>query len=172
MFSALPPPHLSAYLYNPPCSLIPEPPPFYACAPKAAPAPWALRDSGVRSTQMTVRITTVKTAPPVWTGSTTTHACARRTTQVQTLRAVPMLGCFVGSRVALRMRFSDILEGGGTPPPLQERAPQYPLGCLSLSSTFTLSRVNLYFLPTLEHTRLSHLPVWRPPVRAYSHPLR
>lgn len=80
----------------PPFCLFPDPgtPPFYTRTPKAAPALWALRDSDVRSTQMTVRITTVKTVPPVWMGSTTTHACARRTTQVRTLRGEPHFGVF------------------------------------------------------------------------------
>lgn len=75
---------------------------------------------------MTVRTTTVKTMPPVWTGSTTTHACAHLITQVTIEGDTLMPMCLrggVGLRMSLREHgfLSDILEGGG-----RQRPPQYP----------------------------------------------
>ena len=40
----------------------------------------------MRSTQTTVRTTTARTTPPVWTGSTTTCVCAHPTTRVSARR--------------------------------------------------------------------------------------
>lgn len=78
-----PPPLCRSNLPSPltPGSLLPHP-----HIPKAAPALWVSRGSGARSTQTTVRTTTVRTTPPAWTASTTTCVFAPPTTQVRPRR--------------------------------------------------------------------------------------